>query len=59
MTESHKAAMDRLLYLQKLPREGDLSETRARLLDTAIAQQAQRVAHTDDNPVPRLSEHGS
>ena len=57
--EAHGEAMDRLLDIHKLSREGDLSGTREELIDTAIAQQAQRVAHTDDKLVPRLSEHGS
>ena len=59
MTESHKAAMDRLLDIQKLPREGDLSGTRAKLLDEAIARQAQRVAYLDDKPSARTGGQGS
>ena len=59
VTESHKAAMDRLLDIYKLPREGDLSGTREGLIDTAVARQAQRVAHTDGKLMPRPSEHGS
>ena len=59
MTESHKAAMDRLLDLQKLPREGDLSGTRAKLLDEAIARQAQRVAYADDKPNAQAEGQGS
>ena len=57
--ESHRAAMDRLLDIQKLSREGDLSGTREELIDTAIAHQAQRVAHTEDKLAPRPSEHDS
>lgn len=57
--EAHREAMDRLLDINKLSREGDLSGTREELIDTAIAQQARRVAHTDDKPVPRPSEHDS
>ena len=57
--EPHGEAMDRLLDIHKLPREGDLSGTREELIDTAIAHQAQRVAHTDDKLAPRPSEHGS
>ena len=57
--EAHREAMDRLLDIHRLPREGDLSGTREELIDTAIARQAQRVAHTDDTLVPRPSEHGS
>ncbi len=57
--EPHRAAMDRLLDIHKLSREGDLSGTREELIDTAIAQQAQRVAHTDDKLAPRPSEHDS
>ena len=57
--EPHGEAMNRLLDIQKLPREGDLSGTREEFIDTAIARQAQRVAHTDDKPVPRPSEHDS
>ena len=57
--EAHRETMDRLLDIHKLPRDGDLSGTREELIDTAIAQQARRVAHTDDTLVPRPSEHGS
>ena len=57
--EPHGEAMDRLLDIHKLSREGDLSGTREELIDTAIAHQAQRVAHTDDKLVPRASEHDS
>ena len=57
--EVHREAMDRLLDIHKLSREGDLSGTREELIDTAIAQQAQRVAHTEDKLVPRSSEHDS
>lgn len=57
--EPHGEAMDRLLDIHKLSREGDLSGTREELIDTAIAQQAQRVAHTDDKLAPRPSEHDS
>ena len=57
--EPHGEAMDRLLDIHKLPREGDLSGTREEMIDTAIAQQAQRVAHTDDKLAPRPSEHDS
>ena len=57
--EPHREAMDRLLDIHRLPREGDLSGTREELIDTAIARQAQRVAHTDDKLAPRPSEHGS
>ena len=57
--EPHGEAMDRLLDIHKLSREGDLSGTREELIDTAIAHQAQRVAHTDDNLAPRPSEHDS
>ena len=59
VTESHKAAMDRLLDLQKLPREGDLSGTRAKLLDEAIARQAQRVAYAGDKPSAQAEGQGS
>ena len=55
--EPHRAAMDRLLDIRKLPREGDLSGTREEFIDTAIARQAQRVAYVDDTPAPRSSEH--
>ena len=55
--EPHGEAMDRLLDLHNLSREGDLSGTREELIDTAIAHQAQRIAHTDDKLVPRPSEH--
>jgi len=48
--EPHRAAMDRLLGIQKLPREGDLSGTREELLDGAIDRQAQRVAYVGDHP---------
>ena len=57
--EAHREAMDRLLDMHRLSREGDLSGTREELIDTAVAHQAQRVAHTDDMLVPRPSEHGS
>ena len=57
--EPHGEAMDRLLDIHKLPREGDLSGTREDLIDTAIAHQAQRVAHPDDKLAPRRSEHAS
>ena len=57
--EPHGEAMDRLLDIQKLPREGDLSGTREEFIDTAIARQAQRVAYVGDKPVPRPSEHDS
>lgn len=57
--EPHRAAMDRLLDIHKLSREGDLSGTREELIDTAIAHQAQRAAHTDDKLVPRASGHDS
>ena len=59
VTESHKAAMDRLLDLQKLPREGDLSGTRAKLLDEAIARQAQRVAYAGDKSSAQAEGQGS
>ena len=59
VTESHKAAMDRLLDIHKLPREGDLSGTREELIDMVIARQAQRVAHTDGKLIPQPSEHGA
>ena len=57
--EPHGETMNRLLDIHKLSREGDLSGTREELIDTAIAQQAQRVAYTDDKPAPRPSEHDS
>ena len=57
--EPHRAAMDRLLDIQKLPREGDLSGTREELLDGAIARQAQRVAYMDDKPAARTGEQAS
>ena len=57
--EPHQAAMDRLLDIQKLPREGDLSGTREEFIGTAIARQTQRVAHVDDKLVPRPSERGA
>ena len=57
--ESHRTAMDRLLDIQNLPREGDLSGTRAELLDGAIARQAQRVAYADDKPSARTEGQGS
>ena len=58
--EPHGEAMNRLLDIHKLPREGDLSGTREELIDMAIAQQAQRVAvHVDDKPAPRPPEHDS
>jgi len=57
--ETHRAAMDRLLDIHRLSREGDLSGTREELIDTAIAQQARRVAHTDDKLAPRPPEHRS
>ena len=58
VAESHKAAMDRLLDIQKLPREGDLTGTRAKLLDEAIARQAQRVAYVGDKPSERTEGQG-
>ena len=57
--EPHGEAMNRLLDIQKLPREGDLSGTREEFIDTAIARQAQRVAYIDDKLAPRSSEHDS
>lgn len=57
--EPHAKAMDRLLDIHRLPREGDLSGTREEFIDTAIARQAQRVAYVDDKPAPRPSEHDS
>ena len=57
--EPHGEAMDRLLDIHKLSREGDFSGTREELIDTAIAQQAQRVAPTDDKLAPRPSEQDS
>ena len=57
--EPHRTAMDRLLDLQNLPREGDLSGTRAELLDGAIARQAQRVAHLNDKPSARTEGQSS
>ena len=57
--EPHSEAMDRLLDIHKLSREGDLSGTREDLIDTAIAHRAQRVAHTDDKLALRPSEHDS
>ena len=57
--EPHRVAMDRLLDIHKLSREGDLSGTREELIDTAIAQQAQRVAYSDDKVAPRHPEHDS
>ena len=57
--EAHGEAMDRLLDIHKLPREGDLSGTREEFIDTAVARQAQRVAYVDDKLAPRPSEHDS
>ena len=57
--EPHQTAMDRLLDIHNLSREGDLSGTREELIDAAITHQAQRVAHTDDKLAPRPSEHDS
>lgn len=57
--EPHRAAMDRLLDLRNLPREGDLSGTREEFIDMAIARQAQRAAYVDDTQVPRAGEHDS
>lgn len=57
--EPHRTAMDRLLDIQNLPREGDLSGTRAELLDGAIARQAQRVAYVDDKPSARTEGQSS
>ena len=57
--EAQGEAMDRLLDIHKLSREGDLSGTREELIDMAIARQAQRIAHTDDKLAPRPSEHDS
>ena len=57
--EPHGETMNRLLDIHKLSREGDLSGTREELIDTAIAQQAQRIAYVDDKPAPRPSEHDS
>jgi len=54
--ETHGEAMDRLLDTHKLPRGGDLSGTRAELIDTAIARQVRRVAHKADKPALRPSE---
>ena len=54
--EPHAEAMDRLLDILKLPREGDLSGTREEFIDTAIARQAQRVAYVDDKQAGGLSE---
>jgi len=54
--ETHDEAMDRLLDTHKLPRGGDLSGTRAELIDTAIARQVRRVAHKADKPALRRSE---
>ena len=47
--EPHQAAMDRLLDIQKLPRD-DLYRTREELVATAIDQQARRVAYMVDKP---------
>ena len=55
--ETHGEAMDRLLDAYKLPRDGDLSGTREEFIDTAIARQAQRVAHKDGREALRRSEH--
>ena len=46
--ERHADAMDRLLDLQKLPRE-DLFQTRKELIVEAIARQEERVAFVDEN----------
>ena len=57
--ESHRTAMNRLLDIQNLPREGDLSGTRAELLDGAIARRAQRVAYVEDKPSARTEGQSS
>ena len=57
--EPHRGAMDRLLDLRKLPREGDLSGTREELIDAAIARQVQLFAYVDDQHVARAGEHTS
>ena len=57
--EPHRAAMDRLLDSQKLPREDDLSGTREDFIATAIARRSARFAHVADKPAPRPSEQAS
>ena len=56
--EPHQATMDRLLDIQKLPRD-DLYRTREELIATAVARQARRVAYVDGKPAPRTAEHDS
>ena len=56
--EPHQATMDRLLDIQKLPRD-DLYRTREELIATAVARQARRVAYVDGKPGPRTAEHDS
>ena len=56
--EPHGEAMDRLLDLQKLPRE-DLYATREELIATAIARQSERVAHVGDEPAARTVDQVS
>ena len=54
--EPHQATMDRLLDIQKLPRD-DLYRTREELIATAVARQARRVAYVDAKPASRTAEH--
>ena len=56
--EPHQATMDRLLDIQKLPRD-DLYRTREELIATAVARQARRVAYVDGKLAPRTAEHDS
>ena len=57
--EPHRAAMDRLLDSQKLPREDDLSGTREDFIATAIARRSARFAHVADKQVARTEEQAS
>ena len=57
--EPHRAAMDRLLDSQKLPREDDLSGTREEFIATAIARQSARFGYVDDKQVARTEEQPS
>ena len=57
--EPHRAAMDRLLDSQKLPRKDDLSGTREDFIAAAIARRSARFAHVDDKPAPPPSEQAS
>ena len=57
--EPHRAAMDRLLDSQKLPREDDLSGTREEFIATAIARRSARFAYVDDKQAARTEEPAS